>query len=49
LVWVESVGSGTRPGCRVAKIDGARKNANLLARRAADAILTRRPACLKPE
>lgn len=46
---VESVGGGTRSGCRVAKIDGAKTNANELARRAADAVLSKGPVCSKPE
>jgi hypothetical protein len=40
---VETVGS---KGCRIANIDGASLNANLVARRAADASLSGKPHCI---
>ena len=46
---VETVGKDGKRGCRVAKIDGASPEANVLARKAADALLTGPAACLKPE
>ena len=46
---VETIGEAGKPGCRVAKIDGATRDANVLARQAADSWLTRPGACMKPE
>jgi hypothetical protein len=46
---VETIGKAGKGGCRVAKIDGAAPEANLLARNAADALLSSPAACLKPE
>jgi hypothetical protein len=46
---VESVGSGTRAGCRVAKISGSTAKPNEQARKVADALLRTVPKCLKPE
>lgn len=46
VLIVESVGRGTKPGCRVAAIDGATKDANVQARRAADALLVKPAVCL---
>jgi hypothetical protein len=47
-LMVESVGSAGKPGCRIARIRGATPDANAIARRRADALLTRPTACLKP-
>jgi hypothetical protein len=47
-LMVESVGTKGRPGCRIARIRGATPDANLVARRRADALLSGRPPCLKP-
>ena len=46
---VETIGRGGKRGCRVAQIDGAVPNANVVARRAADALLSTTPACLRPQ
>jgi hypothetical protein len=46
---IETVGRPGRPGCRVAKIDGARPGANLEARRIADTQAGPSPYCVKPE
>jgi hypothetical protein len=46
---VETIGKDSKRGCRVAKIDGATADANLLARNAADALLSGQAACLTPE
>ena len=43
---VETIGRSSA-GCRIASIDGAAPDANAQARRAADAILTGAPHCLK--
>jgi hypothetical protein len=49
MLIVESVGDATKLGCRVAEIDGAKADANVLARQSADALLTEPGACLKGE
>ena len=46
---VETIGRGGQKGCRIAQIDGAVADANVAARRAADALLSTKPACLKPQ
>jgi len=46
---VETIGSAGTPGCRVAEIDGATSDANVLARRAADAVLDKPGSCLKAD
>jgi hypothetical protein len=46
---VETIGKDGKHGCRVAKIDGAARQANQLAREAADALLSGPAACLTPE
>lgn len=43
---VETIGRGTRPGCRIADIAGATPDANEIARRAAATILTKKAVCL---
>lgn len=49
ILAVETVGADGRPGCRIAEIDGAKPNANQLARDAADAALATSPTCLKAD
>jgi hypothetical protein len=49
MLIVESVGDGAKLGCRVAEIDGSKADANVLARKAADALLADPAACLKGE
>ena len=48
-LFVETIGTRGRPGCRVAMISGSAKNANAQARTAADRILSSRPPCLEPQ
>lgn len=43
---VEKVGRGSTPGCRTADIPGATPDANIVARQAADRILTKTTTCL---
>jgi hypothetical protein len=49
MLIVESVGDGAKLGCRVAEIDGATTDANVLARQAADTLLADAASCLKGE
>lgn len=49
VLVVESVGRGTKPGCRVAVINGSLRNANERARQAADALLVKPARCLRGE
>ena len=46
---VETIGKDGRRGCRVASVDGAAADANVLARKAADALLSGPANCLTPE
>ncbi|MFP5330375.1 MAG: hypothetical protein ACLGHC_09625 [Alphaproteobacteria bacterium] len=46
ILVVESVGRGTKPGCRVAEIPGSRRNANEEARKIADQLLATPARCL---
>lgn len=49
VLVVESVGRGTKPGCRVAEIPGSRRNANEQARAVADRLLATPARCLSGE
>ena len=46
ILVVESVGRGTKAGCRVAEIPGSRRNANQRAREIADRLLATPARCL---
>ena len=48
-LMVETLGDKGKSGCRIAEIDGASPDANILARRAADSLLVEPASCLKAE
>ncbi len=43
---VETIGEPGKPGCPIAKFDALKPNANIAARRAADAVLTGKVHCI---
>ena len=43
---VETIGEPDRPGCPIAEFDAFKRNANVAARRAADAVLTGKAGCV---
>ncbi len=46
ILVVETIASGDRDGCQIAEIPGNKRNANALARAAADQVLSGNPRCL---
>ena len=45
-LMVETIGTASKPGCRIAEIDGDKPNANIEARAAAEALLKGTAKCL---